>query len=160
MWLKSHKVYVLKWTGKILMKGGTISNWQKYTKWSVWFFSSLQFIIFNYLAQDVKLILTLQSGSLSHTDSERQTHQEMKNFAYSALSDKGTTFFHSHMNGALQHHHPTALKACALDQKLPLPAVTFRHMEKPLLCNTVLGTPNTIYKTHFSQNDCALLSWS
>lgn len=45
------------------MKGGTISNWQKYTMCG--FFSSPPFIIFNYLAQDVKLILTLQSGLLS-----------------------------------------------------------------------------------------------
>lgn len=128
--------FKLDW--KILMKGGTISNWQKHTRWSVWFFSSPQFIIFNYLAQDVTLILTLQSGLLSHTDSECQTYQETKNFPYSAPSDKGTIFFHSHMNGALQHHHPMALKASALVQNLPLPGVTFGHMVKPPLCNKAL----------------------
>lgn len=106
-WLKSHHGYIFNWTGKILMKGETISNWQKCTRWSLWVFSSPQFIIFNYLAQDVKLILTLLSGLLLHTDSECQTHQEIRNFPYSVPSDKGTTFFHSYMNGALQHHHPS-----------------------------------------------------
>lgn len=95
----------------------------------MWFFFHLHSLLFNYLVQDVKFILTLQSGLLSHTDSERQMYQETKNFPYSALSDKDTTFFQSHMNGALQHHHPVALKASALHQNLPLPAVTFGHME-------------------------------